>query len=52
VLVLPLIGADAPEIERVAMALERVGLSERLAERDQWQVLEGLVAVPWGERCA
>jgi hypothetical protein len=52
VLVLPLIGAAAPELKRVAVALERVGLSERLAERDQWQVLEGLVAVPWGERCA
>ncbi|MCP9850422.1 protein phosphatase [Cyanobium sp. Morenito 9A2] len=52
VLALPLVGAAAPELPRVAVALERVGLGERVAGREQWQVLEGLVAVPWGERCA
>ncbi|WP_409995627.1 protein phosphatase [Cyanobium sp. ATX 6F1] len=52
VLALPLVGADAPDLERVAVALERVGLGERVAGREQWQVLEGLVALPWGERCA
>ena len=58
VLVLPLgptIGADAAQdlaFDRVAAALERVGLSDQLvADRSRWQSLEAVVAVPWSQPC-
>ncbi|MFM2158711.1 MAG: hypothetical protein RLZZ124_1185 [Cyanobacteriota bacterium] len=49
VLVLPMGPPEAPlELEQVARALERVGLIERVAaERERWQRLEALVAIPW-----
>ena len=49
VLVLPTGPAEAAlEPEAVARALERVGLSERVvAERERWQQLDALVAIPW-----
>ena len=49
VLVLPTGPAEAAlEPEAVARALERVGLSERVvAERERWQRLDALVAIPW-----
>ncbi|NQV11259.1 MAG: protein phosphatase [Cyanobacteria bacterium] len=51
VLVLPLAaaGGDGPpvDLERVAAALAGAGLDGRVAERDRWQRLEALVAVPW-----
>ncbi len=51
VLVLPTGPADAVlQPERIAQALERVGLSERVVDdRSRWQSLEALVAVPWRE---
>jgi len=52
VLVLPT-GAAEPALqpERIAQALERVGLSEQLvADRSRWQRLDALVAIPWRER--
>jgi hypothetical protein len=51
VLVLPLGPLEEPlELERVGQALERVGLGERVAaERDRWQRLDALVAIPWRE---
>ena len=51
VLVLPMGPLDAPlELDQVARALERVGLSERVvAERERWQRLDALVAVPWAQ---
>ncbi|MEB3264783.1 MAG: protein phosphatase [Synechococcus sp.] len=53
VLVLPLDTAESPAPARVAEALERVGLRERVAgDRQRWQQLEALVAVPWGEPCS
>ena len=49
VLVLPMGPLEAPlELDQVARALERVGLSERVvAERERWQRLDALVAIPW-----
>ena len=56
VLLLPLDAAEEPgdatqrsiDPERVAVALERVGLAAlTMADRDTWQPLEALVAVPW-----
>ena len=36
------------ELDRVAKALERIGLLERVvADRSRWQQLEGVVAIPW-----
>lgn len=54
VLVLPTGPADAVlEPEAVARALERVGLSERVvAERERWQRLDALVAIPWRQEAA
>jgi hypothetical protein len=54
VLVLPLgPAAGALDPERVAAALKRVGLLERLvADRTRWQALEAVTAVPWSEPCA
>ena len=51
VLVLPQGPADQLLLpERIAQALERVGLSERLpADHSRWQRLEALVAIPWLE---
>ena len=52
----PAIGADAAHdlaFDRVAAALERVGLSQQLvADRGRWQSLEALVAVPWSQPCS
>ena len=50
VLVLPQVAADPAllEIERVARALERVGLLDRVVpDRSRWQQLDGVVAIPW-----
>ena len=51
VLVLPMGPLEAPlALDQVARALERVGLSERVvAERERWQRLDALVAVPWAQ---
>ncbi|MEA5414581.1 protein phosphatase [Synechococcus sp. BA-132 BA5] len=51
VLVLPLDpSAVALDPERVAAALERVGLLPRMvADRSRWQALEAITAVPWQE---
>lgn len=49
-LVLPIDGVGGPALamERLAQALEQVGLAERVvAERERWQVLDALVAIPW-----
>jgi len=47
--VLPMGPAEAAlQPERIAQALERVGLRERVVnDRSRWQSLEALVAVPW-----
>ena len=56
VLVLPL--GPAEEVlqpDRIAQALERVGLAARLVDdRSRWQRLDALVAIPWREaaRCS
>jgi hypothetical protein len=51
VLVLP--RGPAEEVlqpDRIAQALERVGLAARLVhDRSRWQRLDGLVAIPWRE---
>ena len=50
VLVLPQVAGDVAllELDRVAKALERIGLLERVvADRSRWQQLEGVVAIPW-----
>ncbi len=53
VLVLPLETAEPPTPARVAEALERVGLLERVvADRQRWRSLEALVAVPWEAPCS
>ena len=54
VLVLPTGPAEAVlEPEAVARALERVGLRERVvAERERWQRLDALVAIPWRQETA
>ena len=51
VLVLPMGPLEAPlELDQVDRALERVGLSERVvAERERWQRLDALVAIPWAQ---
>lgn len=51
VLVLPQGPADEVlDFDRIARGLERVGLSERLpVERERWQRLDSLVAIPWLE---
>ena len=44
----PLLASAAPDPHQVALALERVGLTERVAaDRDRWQALEALWALPW-----
>ena len=40
-------GGDPIGLERVAAALEAVGLGHRVAEQGRWQPLEDLMAVPW-----
>jgi len=52
VLVLPTGASEAVlQPERIAQALERVGLSARVVDdRSRWQSLEALVAIPWRER--
>ena len=49
VLVLPQGPAEEVlDFDRIARALERVGLSERLpVERERWQRLDSLVVIPW-----
>jgi hypothetical protein len=48
VLVLPQGPADEVlEPARIAKALERVGLTERVLASDRWQRLDALMAVPW-----
>ena len=50
VLVLPQVAGDASLLaaDRVAKALERVGLLERVVDdRSRWQQLEGVLAIPW-----
>jgi hypothetical protein len=49
VLVLPQGPADEVlEPGRITRALERVGLADRVViERERWQRLDALVAVPW-----
>ncbi len=48
VLVLPQGPADELlEPARIAKALERVGLTERVVAPDRWQRLDALMAVPW-----
>ncbi|MCT0230697.1 protein phosphatase [Synechococcus sp. CS-1324] len=49
VVVLPLHPSVTLPPERVAEALARVGLSERVVDPADWQQLEGLVAVPWAQ---
>lgn len=48
VLLLPLDAAGPPpEGERGRLALERVGLAPLTVDRAHWEVLEGVIAVPW-----
>ena len=50
VLVLPQVAGDAAllAVDRVAIALDRIGLLERVvADRSRWQQLEGVLAIPW-----
>ncbi len=50
VLVLPMGPAEVLANQaRIAAALERVGLHERVADPARWQGLDGLVAIPWKE---
>ena len=50
VLVLPIGPAEVlADQARIAAALERVGLHERVADPERWQGLDGLVAIPWKE---
>ncbi|MEI7666763.1 MAG: protein phosphatase [Synechococcaceae cyanobacterium ELA263] len=53
VLALPinsLLTSAAPDPEQVALALERVGLADRvLADRQRWQSHEALLALPWAD---
>ena len=42
-------GGGPLDPERVALALERCGLSARAAQRDRWQTLEALTAIAWQE---
>jgi hypothetical protein len=37
----------APDLEKLTIALERLGLTQLVAPRQRWQQLEGVVAVPW-----
>jgi hypothetical protein len=37
----------APDLEKLTIALERLGLMQLVAPRQRWQQLEGVVAVPW-----
>lgn len=51
VLLLPLDAAGPPPQEnRVEEALERLGLASLTVDRHEWEVLEGLIAVPWVPR--
>ena len=44
--------AAAPEPRGVLEALERVGLTERLASPDHWRQHGGLIALPWRGKAA
>ena len=51
VLVLPLGPAGPLDLDRVAQALERVGLLPLVVDgRERWQHLEAVVAIPWRSR--
>ena len=55
VLVLPQVAGEASLLaaDRVAKALERVGLLERVVDdRSRWQQLEGVLAIPWATAAA
>ncbi|MFN9532170.1 MAG: protein phosphatase, partial [Cyanobacteriota bacterium] len=41
-----------PEIPQLQEALERMGLSHRLAPPERWQHHEALIALPWQEEIA
>ena len=43
---------SGPEIPQLQEALERVGLSQRLAPPERWQQHEALIALPWQEEIA
>jgi hypothetical protein len=44
----PLASPGRPDLDQVALALQQVGLADRLVtDRDRWQALEGLWALPW-----
>ena len=49
VLVLPQVAGDASLLaaDRVAKALERIGLLDRVVDQARWQQLEGVLAIPW-----
>jgi hypothetical protein len=42
-------GTEPLDADRVAQALERCGLTPRLAPAARWQKLEALTAIPWQE---
>lgn len=42
-------GTGPLDADRVAQALERAGLSARVADPARWQTLEALTAIPWLE---
>ncbi len=42
-------GTGGLELARVEQALERCGLTTRLAPSERWQRLEALTAIPWQE---
>lgn len=53
VLALPLDAlAGPPELARLPQALERVGLSPRVAPPEHWRQHEALIALPWREKAA
>ena len=46
----PLVAGGAPDPQRVAQALERVGLAGLVVvDQGRWQALEALLALPWAE---
>jgi len=49
VLVLPQVSGDASLLaaDRVAKALERIGLLDHVADQARWQQLDGVLAIPW-----
>ena len=48
VLVLPMGPGVLLDLERAAIAVERVALQDRVAiDRDRWQLLDAVVVIPW-----